>query len=378
MHPSESIRGALSKKLQGRTIVLGISGGIACVECVKLARQLIRHGAEVIPVMTHEACRFITPATMEFATGNEAIISLSGKTEHVSIDFDLLLVAPCTANTLSKIALGIADNPLTTFALTAESILLAPSMHLSMYEHDAVQRHIERCRKRGVAIIPPEIGEGKAKMAGVERILAETLRILRGDRTGRRVLIIGGATSEPLDDVRVLTNVSSGNMARALMVEAYERGMDVEVWTSFPPPSHISGERFTTVHDILTLIKKGGRYDAIINCAAISDFTLQKKEGKLPSGKRITVELEPSPRVNPLLRDMAQTVIGFKLAEKESEVVRRATELLKEDNLDYVIGNTIASLGSDSVHIWVVGKDGVVKETAGKKEEVAGEILDLI
>ncbi len=378
MHPSESIKGALSQKLEGRTIVLGISGGIACVECVKLARQLIRHGAEVIPVMTDEACRFISPMTMEFATGNAAITGLSGKTEHVSIDFDLLLVAPCTANTLSKIALGIADNALTTFALTARKMLLAPSMHLSMYENEVLQRHIERCRERGILFVPPEMGERKAKMAGIERIVADALRAIRAGRGGKRVLIIGGATGEPLDDVRVITNLSSGKMARALAMEAYERGMDVEAWASFPMPPYITTEHFTSIHDLLGLIKRERTYDAVINCAAISDFTVAKQKGKIKSGKKMTVTLEPAPRVNPLLRKMAKTVIGFKLAENESEVIPQATELVEKDDLDYAIGNTIESLGSDSVRIWIVGKKGPVRETSGKKEEVAMEILDLI
>ena len=116
VHPSEAIKESISKKLSGKKIILALTGGIACVECVKLARQLIRHGADVYTVMSKEACRILSTIAMEFATGKEVITELGGKVEHVSQDADLMLIAPCTANTVAKIALGIADNAVTTFA----------------------------------------------------------------------------------------------------------------------------------------------------------------------------------------------------------------------------------------------------------------------
>jgi phosphopantothenoylcysteine decarboxylase/phosphopantothenate--cysteine ligase len=356
-----------------------MTGGIACVECVKLARQLIRHGAEVVTVMSEEACRILSPMAMEFATGNKVITELTGMVEHVSYDADLMLIAPCTANTISKIALGIADNPVTTFAIAAKKILIAPSMHLSMYENKFLQENIERCESKGIKFIPPKIEENKAKMANIDRIVADVIRVIRGDKKGKKVLIIGGATYEAIDDVRGITNLSSGRMAKALVKEAYERGADVALWASFEGVEHIKSKKFRSVNDIVKLIEEEKEnYDVVINCAAISDFVVEKREGKISSGKEIELRLRPAPRINPFLKKIAKNVIAFKLEEKEESVVEKAKELIVKDGVNYVIGNTIESMGSKEAKIWIVGKEGLIKELRGKKEEIARDIIDLI
>ena len=379
MHPSEAIKGSISDKLKGKKIILGLTGGIACVECVKLARQLIRHGAEVITVMSEEACRILSPMAMEFATANKVITELTGMVEHVSYDADLMLIAPCTANTISKIALGIADNPVTTFAIAAKKILIAPSMHLSMYKNEILQENIEKCKSRGIEFIPPKIEENKAKMANVDRIVADVIRIIREDKKGKKVLIIGGATYEAIDDVRGITNLSSGRMARALAREAYERGADVTLWASFESFEYIKSKKFRSVNDIVKLIEEENEnYDVVINCAAISDFVVEKKEGKISSGKEIELKLYPAPRINPLLKKIAKKVIAFKLEEKEENVIKKAKELIAKDGIEYVIGNTIESMGSEEAKIWIIGKEEAIKELHGKKEDIAKEIIDLI
>src|SRR4030042_4174163 len=149
MHPAEELRGKKNNKLLHKHIVLGITGSIAAVECVKLARELIRHGADVYPIMTHDATKIIHPYALEFATGNKPIVEITGKTEHVSFcgqiqqPADMLLISPCTANTISKIAHGIDDTVVTTFATTAIGsglpVLIVPAMHLSMYNHKIIQ-----------------------------------------------------------------------------------------------------------------------------------------------------------------------------------------------------------------------------------------------
>ena len=380
MHPSKVIRGSISKKLNGRKIILGITGGIACVECVKLARQLIRHGAEVIAVMSKEACRILSPMAMEFATGNKVITELSGEVEHVSHDADLLLIAPCTANTISKIALGIADNAVTTFAIAFnKKILIAPSMHLSMYENNFLKENIKKCRERGIEIIPPKIEENKAKMASIDRIVEDVIRNIRGNKWNKKILIIGGATYEAIDDVRAITNFSSGKMAIALAKEAYERGMEVMLWASFEEPEYIKTKRFRSIDDIIKLIKREKeKYDVAINCAAISDFKVKKKKGKISSEKEIMLKLHPAPRINPMLKKIADKVIAFKLEENEEGVIKEAKKLMKKDGVDIVVGNTIKSLGSDEAKIWIVKDGKVVKKVYGKKEDVAKEIIDLI
>jgi len=369
------IRGKLSNKLRGKKIFLGMTGSIACVECVKLARQLIRHGADVVAVMSNEARRFLSPETMKFATGNEVITELSGMTEHTQ-EGDMLLIAPCTANTISKIATGIADNALTTFAIAFEGkIMIAPSMHLSMYENSIVQDNIRKCMERGIVFIPPKIEEGKAKMADIERIVEEVIRAF-GIKEGK-ILVIGGATYQPIDDVRGITNRSSGKMAMAIAREAYERGMDVMMWASFDVPSFIPSRKFESVEDLKRMAEKEKeKYDVVINCAAISDFVPERKSGKIKGGGEITLHLKPAPRINPLLRKIAKVLVAFKLGGEN--VVEEAHSLLLKENLDFVVANRIESIGGDTIRAWIVGKKGVIGEEEGRKEDVAGKIIDLI
>jgi phosphopantothenoylcysteine decarboxylase / phosphopantothenate---cysteine ligase len=174
MHPADELRGKASKKLLGKRIVLGVTGSIAAVESVKLARELIRHGAVVYPVMTPAAMRILHPDALEFATSHKPVVQLSGQTEHVAWcglvadPVDVLLISPCTANTISKIARGIDDTPVTTCATTALGskvpILCVPAMHLSMYDHNIIQKNIEICQKHGVLFLDPFIKGNKAKL----------------------------------------------------------------------------------------------------------------------------------------------------------------------------------------------------------------------
>lgn len=378
MHPSNVIKGIKSQKLKDKKIILGITGSIACIECVKLARELIRHGADVIAVMSKEACRIISPLAMEFATGKEVIIELSGKVEHISIEADLLLIAPCTANTISKIAFGIADNAITTFAVSFKDILIAPSMHISMYEN--LEESIEKCKSKGIEFIEPKIDESKAKMAEIEEIVEKVIRKLRkNDKKGKKVLVIGGGAYEYIDNVRVITNLSSGKMAKALVKELYERGADVEFWHGkMDCIPYIKCRHFECLDDIIKLIEKARYYDAIINCAALPDFKVNRFEGKMPSDKEIEIKLFPVERINPMLKRIGSIVIGFKLEEKEEEVVEKAMEILEKDKLEFVIGNLAESIGKEETKIWIVGKEGLIKSVEGKKEDVAKEIVDLI
>jgi phosphopantothenoylcysteine decarboxylase/phosphopantothenate--cysteine ligase len=178
MHPSESLRGSRSNLLSGKRIVLGITGSIAAVECFELARELIRHGANVQAVMSENAMNLVTPWAMEFATGNEVIDVIDGRVQHVALlgdvpdKADLLLIAPCTANTMSKIACGIDDTPVTTMATTALGskvpIIVAPAMHITMFTNPIIQQNLERLRQAGVEFLGPRM-EGKNEASCIHR-----------------------------------------------------------------------------------------------------------------------------------------------------------------------------------------------------------------
>jgi phosphopantothenoylcysteine decarboxylase/phosphopantothenate--cysteine ligase len=395
MHPVEDIRGVKSTILLNKKIILGVTGSIAAVETVKLSRELIRYGADVIPVMTHAATKIIHPDSLWFATGNKPIVELTGKTEHVSFcgqvsePVDLVLISPCTANTISKISHGIDDTPVTTFATTAIGsdipIIVVPAMHLSMYDHKIVQENIKKCKEIGIKFVEPAIVGSKAKLASTKIIVANVLRHAgRKDLKTKKILIIGGATAEPIDDIRIITNRSSGKTAVNLAKNAFFRGADVALWYGLGweiVPEYIKTTGFETVNDLLNLAKKLGKYDVVILCAAVSDYILDKKSGKIPSGKdKLVLELRPAPKFISTLRKNApkSKITGFKVEENKNKLNEKAFDLLKKNNLDFVVANTISGFDNDENEIWIIDKKNKTIHKQGKKEHLADHILDII
>lgn len=397
MHPADEIRGVKSKKLTKKRIILAVTGSIAAVETVRLSRELIRHDAKVIPIMSPSATKIIHPDALWFATGNKPIVELTGATEHVSFcglvkdPADLLLVSPCTANTISKIAHGIDDTIVTTFATTAIGsgvpILIVPAMHLSMYDHKIIKKNIEACKKVGIKFIGPEVEKNKAKMADVDEIVPYVIReIGKNDLREIKILIIGGPTSEPIDDVRVVTNKSSGKTAVKLANNAFYRGADVEFW--YGPgrelvPGYIKTLRFEFINDILKLLKVKNlrKFDAIVVCAAISDYIPKRQRGKIPSGKEnLLVEMTPAPKIISMLRKKTSKakIIGFKVEKNADKLYDKSFDLLKKNRLDFVIANTLSSFDKDENEIWIIDKKGKSVHKKGSKDQLADCILDLI
>jgi phosphopantothenoylcysteine decarboxylase/phosphopantothenate--cysteine ligase len=397
MHPADELRGIKSNKLSKKRIVLGVTGSIAAVETVKLSRELIRHGAEVFPVMTHAATTIIHPDALEFATGNKPIIELTGETEHVSLcgrvkkPADLLLISPCTANTLSKIAHGIDDTTVTTFATTAIGsgipILIVSAMHLSMYDHKIIQENIRTCKKVGITFVEPLIQRNKAKMAGMDEVVAYVIReIGTRDLVNKKVLIIGGSTAESIDDVRVIINRSSGKTAVWLAKNAFYKGADVELWygsNSEPAPKYIKTVSFESLDDLLKLSKTKTlkNFGIIIVCAAIADYLPKKQKGKISSGKKkLMLELSPTIKFISTLRSIASTakIVGFKVEENKDKLKQKATDLLKKNRLDVVVANTTAGFSSEENEIWIVDKEGASVHRKGTKGQLADYILDAV
>lgn len=394
MHPADEIRGIKSNLLEKKRIVLAVTGSIAAVETVRLARELIRHGATIIPVMTEAATKIIHPDALWFATGKKPIVKLTGDTEHVKYcgrvndKVDLLLIAPSTANTISKIALGIDDTPVTTFATTAigshRPIIIVPAMHLSMYDHDIVQENITKLKQQNIEFIDPFIKDNKAKLASTDRIIAQVIhRISPNQLSGKKVLIIGGSTAEPIDDVRCLTNVSSGKTAIALATTSFFQGAIVKIWygqSDTPIPSFIPSERFNTISDLKNMIHKEAldEYDLIVVCAALADFIPEKRDGKISSDRDdVTITCKKAEKILPLIKNKVSTskIIGFKLAESKNTAIEKAKQLLTLYSIDAVIANTITSIGSSDQTIWIVDHTDDVSEYSGSKDEVAFKIV---
>jgi phosphopantothenoylcysteine decarboxylase/phosphopantothenate--cysteine ligase len=397
MHPVEDIRGSKSQLLKDRLIVLAITGSIAAVETIKLARELIRHGAEIIPVMSPSATKIIHPYSLWFATGKKPIIELSGDIEHVRYcgivknSADILLISPCTANTISKITHGIDDTSVTTFATTAIGskipIMIVPAMHLSMYNHKILQKNIKKLKDINIFFIEPFIEKNKAKIPDINKIVANVIQIIgKKDLTNKKILIIGGSTSEKIDDVRVITNRSSGKTAVSLAKNAFYRGANVKLWQgtcSEPVPDYIKKNNFISINDLLKLVEEKNLkiYDSIIICAAISDFIPIKQKGKILSDKeKLIIKLKKAPKIISLLREKSpkSKIIGFKLEDKKDNLSHKAINLLKNNKLDFVIGNTISGFEGEENEIWIFDKNGKSIHKKGKKENLSNVILDLL
>lgn len=401
MHPSRAIRGRTTRLLDGRRIVLGISGSIAAVEVPKIARELIRHGADVRAVMSPDAGRIITPEAVEFATGHPAVLQLSGNVEHVTLlgpgegRADLYLIAPATANTISKIAHGIDDTVVTSCASVALGgkvpILLAPAMHSLMGENPAVRESTEKLARWGVRFLYGPRTEGEEKIASPEEVAAAVIHTLAaGPWRGRRLIVIGGASRESIDDVRAITNESSGATALAWATQGYYRGAEVELWAGAiegSSPSWISAHRWRGVGDLLELVRRRRRElaaaAAIVVPAALSDFTLRPTRGKIPSRAEqgLTLELTRAPKVLPELRRLAPAptrLIAYKLLSGATPAAleTEGRRLQKETGADWVVANDASTMGTPDTAALVLPRGGDRRWLRGPKGEVAGKLLD--
>ncbi len=384
-----------SKTLQGRTIVLGITGSIAAVRCVELARELRRHGAEVHAVMSPAAQKIIHPEAMHYATGNKVITELTGDVEHVEFfgarRASLFLIAPCTANTIGKLACGIGDTPVTTFGITALGsgipMIIAPAMHESMHSNPAVLENIEKLKQLGVECIHPLIEENAAKLPSNAEILLRVERVLGGKKLkGKRILITGGRTAEAIDPIRILTNRASGRTGIELALEAFRRGAHVTIvhrgYVGIQGIDEIHVESREEMRDaVLKELNKG--YDIFISAAAISDFTVQPVTHKIKSDKEITLELRPAPK---LLREVRRNypelkIVGFKAEAnvKEEELIKTAREFMKALDLVMVVANDVSSggMGTEDNEVYIIG-DNNIKRVSGTKRKIAKAIMDKI
>ena len=389
MHPSRRIHAVKSEKLNGKQVVLAITGSIAAVETVKLARELIRHGAEVVPVLSKDATEIVHPNALHFATGREPILRIDGSVPYIELvgtdgTADLLLIAPATSNTVAKVATGIDDTVVTTFAQNALGagipILIAPAMHETMYNNPLIAAHIRTLEKLGVEFVTPKFEEEKAKLADTEEIVERVIRrIGTRELEGKRVVVVTGSTVEPIDDVRVVTNKTSGETGVELAKAAFEKGADVELWLGrhhTVAPHYIPTRTFETTEDLLRLSESLDA-DICVVPAAISDFSPKKSKGKIPSrGGAITLELSPTPKILPALRKGAKVLVGFKAEAgvTPSELKSRAQALMKEVGLDLVVANDVTKVGRGSTSILLLDRKGNGEAFEGPKSLAAEKI----
>ncbi|MBS7620096.1 bifunctional phosphopantothenoylcysteine decarboxylase/phosphopantothenate--cysteine ligase CoaBC, partial [Candidatus Bathyarchaeota archaeon] len=332
-HTSKLIIGSKSSVLRGRRIILCVTGSVAAVKSPEIARELMRLGSEVFAVMTPMAQEIIHPYMLEWATGNPVVTKLTGQIEHVTYAgehegrADLILVAPCTANTIGKVASGIDDTPVTTTLTTGIGagipVIIAPAMHASMYNHPIVIENINKLEKIGIKVLMPRVEEGKAKIPDTNEIVKAVVDRLTLERSleGMRVLVTAGPTREYIDAFRFVSNPSSGKMGVAVAEEALKQGAEVTLIYgpgSAKPPAGVRVINVESTEEMLeSTIKvlKEKKHDVAILTAAASDFGPIKRDMvKTPSSQGTWIlKLKTLPKIVEQIKKVDPEIIlvGF-------------------------------------------------------------------
>lgn len=383
MHPSARLKGARDSRLNGNRIILCVTGSIAAVETVKLARELIRHGAEVVPVMSAKAQRIVSPDALEFACGVRPVTELTGAVEHITLFGEgrkhMVLVAPATADAISKISMGIADDALTTVCLNALGLgvpmVIAPAMGRSMLNNPFLSRNMERLRRQGVAVLPSFIDEDEAKILDSTYIMETAARTFSaGLLKGRNVLVVGGASEEPIDDIRVISSRSSGRTAAEIASAAFEEKASVSVWcgrVTEEMPSYVRCSQFGSISGLISMAK-GKKFDIVIVPASLSDFIPLRKKGKIPSGEgALSLDLEPAPKFIDSIRKRCNMLVAFKAgAGSEKELLEDARKRMRAGGIDIIVANNVADVSRDTTRAHIITASSV-ETVAGSKRELA-------
>jgi len=386
--------------LNGKKIILGITGGIAAYKAIELARLFIKSGASVWPVMTKASANFITPLTLQTITGNPVARDMFDLTQESRISHielaekaDIVVVAPATANIIGKAASGIADDLLTTVIMaTRAPLLFAPAMNSNMYENKIVQTNIERLKKNGCSFIGPEEGElacgyeGRGRLAPIEDIVDAAEECLAPkDLKGEKVLVTAGPTREAIDPVRFISNPSSGRMGYAIARAAKRRGAEV-VLVSGPshlnPPRGVTFIKTTTAEEIAeATMRHYPQSTVVIMAAAVSDYRprISHRKKVKKEEARINIELE---RTQDILKELGsrkrgQFLVGFAL--ETENMLANAKKKLKEKRLDMIVANDPGGFDGEITQVTIIESEDTVEHLPPfPKNEVAERILDKV
>lgn len=404
VHPSKDILGTEGSEFEGKKIILCITGSVAAYRAIDLARLLMRHGADVHAVMTEStASMLLNPEIIKWATGNNVVTKLTGNLEHIILaDYgmsDLIIVYPCTANTLGKVAAGIDDTPVTSILSVALGskipIIVAPAMHEAMYENIFVQQNVSKLREHMV-FIEPKMEGGKAKVADPEHVLNATISVFsnRALLAGKRVLVTAGSTVEYIDPIRVMTNLSSGRMGIAIAQEAQRMGATVTLVYGHGTLNPASGKivRVNTGEEMYKAVVSelsSKRHDIAVMAAAVADFTPTKKSEKKIDTKlgKMELSLVATRKIIDEVKNKSKDtfLVAFKAdyCVSDSLLIEKAYRKLKECDADIIVANDLGRKGtepgSEKNEVFIVdGNKNIVHLPPESKTQIARRLLELV
>jgi len=393
--------------LNGKKIVLGVTGGIAVYKAVDLVSRLRKQGAEVRVIMTEHAQQFVTPLTFKEISGNKVAVSMweanqEFNVEHIALAnwADAFVVAPATANILAKMANGIADDLLSTTLLAAQApIIVCPAMNTGMYQNPITQENIAKLEGHGVTVMPPAVGYLACGVTGPGR-LPEPQQIVEfidaffakkdGDMVGMKVLVTAAGTREPIDPVRFVGNRSSGKMGYAIAQMAAQRGAEVLLVTgpsALPIPPNVKGVKVETTNEMLEAVMEAyDKMDVVIKAAAVADYRprdVADQKIKKKTDDALTVVMDKNPDILKELgaRKAHQVLVGF--AAETQNLLDNAREKIVKKNLDMIVANDVTAAGAgfntDTNIVKFLYPSGEVRSLEQMaKTEVANLLLDAV
>ena len=412
-HVSKEIIGIHSNILKGKKIVLCITASVAAYKAIDLSRMLMRNGAEVYPVMSKSTkSRLLTEEIMNWATGNKTVSELTSDLEHIALanygKSDIVVVYPCTANTLGKFANGIEDNPVTTVLSVAFGsripIVIAPAMHEAMYENIIISENIKKLKSLGVSVLEPSITEDKAKVISAEKVVQfviDKIGIKKGKMTsGINVLVTAGSTVEYIDSVRILTNLSSGKMGLNIAQQCLDKCFNVTFVyghgsLNIPDDPRMNIIRIKTTEEMLKVVKErilNEKQHIVFHAAAVADFSILHSSKKMPNkmdtrnGTK-TIKLVPTAKIVDKIKQFDNKIflVAFKAEYGISKelLVKRALAKLNECNGDLIVANDVSrkgcDFGSDTNEVYIIDKEkDIIHIPLESKKEIARNLLEIV
>jgi phosphopantothenoylcysteine decarboxylase/phosphopantothenate--cysteine ligase len=412
-HVSKEIIGLESNALTGKKIVLCITASVAAYKAIDLSRLLMRNGAEVYPVMSKSTeSKLLTKEILDWATGNKTVTKLTSELEHIALanygKSDLILVYPCTANTLGKFVNGIEDSPVTTVLSVAFGsripIVIAPAMHEAMYENIIIAENIQKLKSLGVSILEPSISEDKAKVISADSVVQFVINKIGNNKERMKsnvnVLVTAGSTVEYIDSVRILTNLSSGKMGLNIAQQCLDKGFNVTLiyghgTLNIPDDPRMNIIRVRTTEEMFKAVRERtlrSKQHVVFHAAAVADFTIshssKNRSYKMDTRNGTkTLKLVPTAKIVDRIKEFDKKVflVAFKTEYDilEELLIKKAFDKLRECNGDLIVANDVSrrgcGFGSDTNEVYIIDKEKNITHVPLKsKREIARNLVKIV